>query len=177
MRLTKLLAALAALFLMVAIVSGCSQNRANPPSVKENVEKSLDQANLKDVDVDEDRDKRVIRLQGNVKTEEDKARAGEIAKANAGSFIVANEIGVRPEGMEGDAREIDGNVDDGIKNNLEAAFIANKLEDQRINIDVKSGVVTLKGDVDTLPQRKRAEKIAAQIPNVVQVVNELEVKK
>lgn len=172
---TKSIALLTALLLALAV--GCSQNRANQPSVKENVERSLDSANLKDVNVDEDRDKGVLTLKGEVKTEEQKAQAEDIAKASAGNMIVANEISVRPEGMENEARRIENKTDDGIKSNLEAAFTANKLDNQDIDIDVNNGVVTLKGDVDTAAMRSKAEKLAAKIPNVTQVVNELEVKK
>jgi osmotically-inducible protein OsmY len=34
----------------------------------------------------------------------------------------------------------------------------------------------LKGDVDTAGQRQQVEKLAASVPNVQQVVNELDVK-
>jgi hyperosmotically inducible protein len=172
---TKSIALLTALILALAV--GCSQNRANQPSVKENVERSLDSANLKDVNVDEDRDKGVVTVKGEVKSEADKAQAEEIAKASAGNMIIANEISVRPEGMEGEAKSIEGDLDSGIKSNLEAAFTANKLDNEHINIDVNNGVVKLKGDVETEAQRKMAEKVAAKVPNVTQVVNELEVKK
>ena len=39
-----------------------------------------------------------------------------------------------------------------------------------------NGVVTLKGDVPSQSQRSSVEKMAGQVPNVKQVVNELEVK-
>ena len=42
--------------------------------------------------------------------------------------------------------------------------------------DVNNGVVKLTGTVDNAAQREQAEKIAASVPNVQQVVNELEVK-
>ncbi len=41
---------------------------------------------------------------------------------------------------------------------------------------MKNGVLTLKGDVDTPQMRADVEKAAAKLPNVQQVVNELEVK-
>lgn len=173
---TKLIALLTALFFILALAVGCSQNRANQPSVKESVERSLDQANLKDVNVDEDRDKGVLTLKGEVKSEEAKAQAEEIAKANAGNMIVANEISVRPEGMENEARKVHSDLDEGIEQNISAAFTANKLDDQHINVNVEEGVVKLQGDVDTAAQRQMAEKLAAKVPNVKQVVNELEVK-
>jgi fructose-bisphosphate aldolase class II len=59
---------------------------------------------------------------------------------------------------------------------LRDAEAKNKWENQHINADVKNGVLTLKGDVDTPGQRAAVEKAAAKIPNVEQVVNELQVK-
>jgi osmotically-inducible protein OsmY len=41
---------------------------------------------------------------------------------------------------------------------------------------VKNGVVTLKGEVNSEGKRSLAEKVAAGVPNVKQVVNEIEVK-
>jgi osmotically-inducible protein OsmY len=45
-----------------------------------------------------------------------------------------------------------------------------------VRYDVNNGVVTLKGDVPSQAQRSSVEKLAEQVPNVKQVVNELEVK-
>ena len=57
-----------------------------------------------------------------------------------------------------------------------AALTENRLDNQHIRFESKNGVVTLKGDVDNMQQRQQAEKLAANIPNVQQVVNELDVK-
>jgi hyperosmotically inducible periplasmic protein len=172
--LNRLLTAVIALSLLFAVA--CTQQRANTPSVKDQVNKALDSANLKDVKVDEDRDKGVVKLSGDVKTPEDKQRAEDIARQNAPNMVVSNEIGVRPEGAEGTAKDIDNNLDSGIEKNYKAALTENRLDNQHIRVDVKNGVVTLKGDVDNMQQRQQAEKLAANIPNVQQVVNELEVK-
>ena len=90
--------------------------------------------------------------------------------------MVSNEIGVRPEGAESDAKKIDSNVDDAIEKDFKAVIIANRMEKQHIRFDAKNGVLTLKGDVDNARQREQAEKLAASVPNVQQVVNELDVK-
>jgi osmotically-inducible protein OsmY len=45
-----------------------------------------------------------------------------------------------------------------------------------VKYDVKAGVVTLSGEVDSQAKRAYAEKVAAAVPNVQQVVNELQVK-
>jgi osmotically-inducible protein OsmY len=41
---------------------------------------------------------------------------------------------------------------------------------------VKNGVVTLTGEVNSEDKRARAEKVATEVPNVTQVVNDLQVK-
>jgi hyperosmotically inducible protein len=48
--------------------------------------------------------------------------------------------------------------------------------DKDVKYDVKNGVVTLKGEVNSQAKRARVEAVAAKVPNVQQVVNELEVK-
>lgn len=44
-----------------------------------------------------------------------------------------------------------------------------------IEVDVKEGVVTLRGRVDKEKARRRAEKLAKKVKGVVQVINELRV--
>ena len=175
MRVKTILAVITALVLSLGIW-GCSKNRANNPSYKDAVSASLDRDGFKDVKVDEDRDKGVITLDGKVQSEEEKAKAEDDAKAAAPGMIVANQISVQPAGMEGEAKKIDKNLDSAIKDNLKAAFTQNGLDKKHIDFDVNNGVVTLKGKVDNASQREQAEKIAASVPNVQQVVNELEMK-
>ena len=174
MRVKNMMATLAALLLCVAI--GCTSNKANTPEVKDQVSKALTNAGYKDVKVDTNNDKQLVTLTGDVKTQEDKEKAEDIAKSAAAGFVVANEIGVRPEGAEGEAKKIDSNVDDAIEKDFKAVIIAHRLEKQHIRFDAKNGVLTLKGDVDTPSQRAQVEKLAASVPNVQQVVNELDVK-
>ena len=78
--------------------------------------------------------------------------------------------------MEGDARKIDSNMDSAIEKDFKAVVIANRLENQHIRYDAKNGVLTLKGKVDNMAVREKAEKLGASVPNVQQVVNELDVK-
>ena len=44
-----------------------------------------------------------------------------------------------------------------------------------LEIDVKQGVVTLKGDVELARQKEKAEKVAKKVSGVKQVINELRV--
>lgn len=174
MRVKNLMATLAASLLCVAI--GCTANKANTPDVKDQVSKALANSGYKDVKVATNNDKQLVTLTGDVKTQEDKDKAEDVAKSAATGFVVSNEIGVRPEGVEGDAKKIDSNIDSAIEKDFKAVIIANRLEKQHIRFDAKNGVLTLKGDVDTAGQRQQVEKLAASVPNVQQVVNELDVK-
>jgi osmotically-inducible protein OsmY len=176
MQRTRLIAALTALFLLVGII-GCSQQKANAPSYKDSVKQSLDNAGFKDVSVDEDRDKGVVKLTGKVGSEDEKNAAEQAAKSAAPNAVIANEISIEPKGFEREAKKIESSMDSAIEDNFKAALVGNKLEDQHIRYEAKNGVLTLKGDVDTPALRQKAEKIAATVPNVTQVVNELEVKK
>lgn len=162
--------------LLLALAMGCTSNKASTPDVKDQVTKALDNAGYKDLKVDVNNDKELVTLTGDVKTQDDKDHAEGLAKAAAGGYVISNEIGVRPEGVENAARKIDSNVDDAIEKDFKAVIIAHRLEKQHIRYDAKNGVLTLKGDVDTSGTREQVEKLASSVPNVQQVVNELDVK-
>ena len=66
-------------------------------------------------------------------------------------------------------------LDQGIEKNLDAALIQNKLH-KSVKYEVKNGVVTLTGEVNSEDKRTHAEKVATGVPNVTQVVNNLQVK-
>ena len=163
---------------LLAAVFGvaCSQQRAGTPDVAGIVKDALKAHNLTDVKVSEDREKGVVTISGDVRSGQEKADAEALARQNANGLIVANEIGVRPEGAESAAKEVDKNLDKGIEDNYRAALIANGMDNQHIHFTSTNGVITLKGDVDTPSQRGAAERMAAKIPNVAQVVNEIQVK-
>ncbi|HLQ51529.1 MAG TPA: BON domain-containing protein [Terriglobales bacterium] len=175
MRTSRIISALTALCLALVLAS-CSQQKAETPSYKDAVKQAMDQNGFNKVTVDEDRDKGVVTLGGKVQSDDEKARAEEAAKAAAPGEVIAMEISVEPPGSEGQAKNIESNIDTAIEHNFKAALIGNKLEDQKIDYKAKNGVLTLSGTVKTPQQRAQAEKIATSIPNVEQVVNELEVK-
>ena len=159
------------------IVGVACSNRANTVSYSDNVKKSLEQAELKDVNVSEDKDKNTITLTGTVHSENAKQQAGEIAQSAAGGRIVANEISVQPVGAESEAKDIASNVDDAIENNYKAALISKGLDKEHIRFNAKNGVLTLKGRVKSPQQKEEAQQLAANVPNVQQVLNELQVSR
>jgi osmotically-inducible protein OsmY len=110
-----------------------------------------------------------------VASDGDKAEAETLANSLAGGEVVADQIAVLPVGAERDARTMDSDLDKGIEQNLDAALIQNKLRDG-VNYAVKSRVVTLNGEVNSQSKRREVASVAASVPNVEQVVNELQVK-
>jgi len=160
--------------LVMGLSIGCATTTKSP-DVTEGISKSLDQAGLKDVSVSQDRDKGVITLGGHVVAENDKAQAESIAKSLAGAQVVANQIAVVPPGAASEAKTVNSDLDEGIEKNLDAALVVNKLRDD-VKYDVKNAVVTLSGEVNSPAVREQAAKVAATVPNVKQIVNELQVK-
>jgi hyperosmotically inducible protein len=174
MKAFKLCLTLLALLAVGSFV-GCSRTSTKSPDVSDSIRKSLDEAGLKDVSVTQDRDKGVVTLGGNVATDGDKAQAESIAKLIATGQVVANQIAVIPPGGESDAKTVNSDLDAGIAKNLDAALIQNKCH-KGVKYDVKNGVVTLTGEVNSQSKRTQVEQVASSVPNVRQVVNELQVK-
>jgi len=162
------------IFALLLALIGCS-TATKAPDVSTRVMDSLKQAGLNDVSVDQDRDKGVVTLGGHVPTEADKSQAESIAKSAAGNQVVANQIAVAPPGVEADAKAINSDLDKAIEKNLEAVLIANKFN-KTVKYDVKNRVITLTGEVDSEAKRSQVEHLASSVPNVQQVVNEIEVK-
>jgi hyperosmotically inducible protein len=156
-------------------LAGCSTQSTKTADVSKNIRTSLDQAGLKDVSASDDHDKGVVTLDGHVAADTDKSRAESIARSMAGDQVVSNQIAVIPAGVESDAKKFNSDLDKGIESNLDAALIADNLHD-RVKYSVKNHVVTLTGEVNSQSKRARAESVAAKVPNVQQVVNELQVK-
>jgi len=161
--------------MLVAALAGCSSTTTKSPEVSDSIHKALDQAGFKDVSTSQDRDKGVVTLGGHVATDGEKAQAQSIAQSLAAGQVVANQIAVIPPGDQHDAKAANSDLDKGIEQNLDAALIQDRLK-KGVKYSVKNHVVTLTGSVDSQQARSQAQQVAASVPNVQQVVNELEVK-
>ena len=169
-------AGLSLLALVVAgTLAGCSTTSTRAADVTGAIRTSLDNASYKDVSVTQDRDKGVVTLGGHVAADSDKAQAGSLAMSLAGAQVVSNQIAVIPKGAESDAKKVNSDLDKGIEGNLDAALITAKLHGN-VKYTVTNAVVTLTGDVDSQSARAQAQDVAGAVPNVHQVVNELQVK-
>jgi hyperosmotically inducible periplasmic protein len=174
--LNQFVVAVAVLIAGTFALTGCNNQPAHPDN-KSAVTDSLRSNNLSDVSVSQDQEKGVITLTGNVNSQDQKNQAESLAKAAAPGYTVANEVGVRPAGAESQAGAIASSLDNGIEDNFKAALKSHKnLDDQSIDYSAKNGTLVLKGSVKTAAQKKEAEALAKKVPNVQQVVNEIEVK-
>ncbi|HTX33941.1 MAG TPA: BON domain-containing protein [Bryobacteraceae bacterium] len=158
----------------VGMLAGCAHT-AKSPDVSTGIRKALDQAGLKSVSVAEDQDRGVVTLGGQVASEGGKSQADSIASAMANGQVVSDQIEVIPKNNASGAKTINADLDKGIAENLDAALIQNGLHNE-VRFEVKSQVVTLRGDVDSEAMRQNAQQIASAVPNVQQVVNELQLK-
>ena len=158
----------------VGILAGCTHT-VKPPDVASSVRTALDQAGFKKVSITQDHDKGVVTLGGQVGADADKAQAEALAKSLAVGEVVADQIAVLPLGAESDARAMNTDLDKGIEQNLDAALIQSKLHDG-VRYAVKNRVVTLTGEVNAQTKRRDVASVAAAVPNVEQVINELQVK-
>jgi hyperosmotically inducible protein len=172
----QFLLASAAILAGALAIAGC-QNQPAHPDEKSAVTNSLSSNNLSNVSVSQDRDKGVMTLTGDVPSGNAKAQAENLAKQAAPDYTVADEIGVRPPDAKSQASAVSSDLDSAIEDNFKATIKAHKnLDDQSINYTAKNGTLVLKGTVKTAAQKREAADLARHVPNVQQVVNEIEVK-
>ena len=160
----------------ILMIGGCNSNPKYADS-KDAVNNSLTQNNLGAIHVSQDRDKGVITLTGTVPTDDQKTQAASIAKTAAPTYTIADEISVVPPANADATKAANSDTDDAIEASFKAELKKHhNLDDQSISVKSKNGAVVLTGSVKTAAQKREAEKLAKNVPNVQQVVNELEVK-
>lgn len=168
------LATLLATFLCFAML-GCSAEPPKSPDVADSIRKALDASGLNDVKVSQDRDKGIVTIDGKVTSDDRKAQAEAIARSIATTQVVANQILVTPPGAEKEAKAINSDLDASIGKAVDATLISRRWK-KDVNYEVKNGVVTLTGEVRSQATREQVEKVLKGLPNVNQVVNNLQVK-
>jgi len=143
------------------VLTGCNKDKF--PDEKDAVNNAMTANNLGAVNVSQDREKGVMTLKGDLESTDKKEQAQTVAKQAAPDYTIANEIGVRPP--------------DNGQDNYKAALKAHQnLDAQSISYKAKNGTLVLSGSVKTAAQKSEAGKLAKNIPNVKEVVNEIEVK-
>ena len=159
---------------LLALV-GCQ----NHPDVKQAVYNSLDQHNLRSVEVFQDRRKGEITLRGIVGSTDQKTSADNVAQQAAPGYTIKDQIQVQSAGIEGmeKAAQKNASLDSAIEDQYKATLQTNKkLEKENIKYSADNGTLYLKGSVRTEREKKEAEDLAKKVPQVQHVVNDLAVK-
>jgi len=164
-----------AALLSFGVFAVCLGGSTKLSAVTSGIRASLDQFGYKDVLVSQDRTKGVVTLTGRVSAEPDKEQAESIARSMASGQIVSDEIVIVSNGDEKKVSAVNADLDKGIAENVGAALSQNKLK-QNVSYRVKSGVVTLKGSVNSRLMNAQVEEIVSSVANVKQVVNKLDVR-
>jgi hyperosmotically inducible protein len=160
-------------FAAVMAISGC-HNQPTHLDQKPFVTTALNNNSLSKISVSQDREKGVITLTGNVDSADLKTQAESLATLAAPDYTIANEIGIRPIGGEGQALAVSSILDSAIEKNFKASIKAHRnLDKQSIDYKAKNGTLVLSGCVKTDQQKIEAESLARHVPNVQQVVNEI----
>ncbi|MBS1791701.1 MAG: BON domain-containing protein [Acidobacteria bacterium] len=131
----------------------------------------------------------VVNLSGVVPTEREKMKAEELARSTEGVVQVTNNITINPDSIgatnaEQKAREAIGNVekkarevgtDATILASIKARFLTEGINGT--NVDVRGGIVIIKGEVENENKLSLAVAIARNTEGVKNVINQLKVTK
>jgi hyperosmotically inducible protein len=114
-----------------------------------------------------------VKLSGFVDTQQEKSKAGDVARGVDGVKTVQNDIAVQTKNSStGDT------IDDSVlTTKVKTALITSSAtKAHQINVETKQGVVQLSGFVDTAAAKAAATDIAKSVTGVKDVKNELSVK-
>lgn len=157
----------------LALAAGACNTSREVPDPSERTKQALDQANIKDVNVDWDKDARVAHLKGSVDSTRERDRAEEVAETAVGtSGKVLNELTVNNVD-EKTADDMDGRIRSDLNDRVDADQV---LRDRDIDFDVNNGVVTVKGEVRTTAEKNKVTEIVKAAPGVKEFANALEIK-
>src|SRR6478672_10529823 len=161
-----------AIAFVVSLTAGaCSRNNAPDPG--DRTKQALTDANIKDVNVDWDKDARVAHLKGTVDSTRERERAAEVASTAVGtSGKVLNELTVENVN-EHTADNMDGRIRSDLKEMMDHDQV---LRDRDIDFDVNNGVVTVKGEVRTAAEKTKVSELVKGAPGVKDFANALEIK-
>lgn len=127
----------------------------------------------------------VVTLEGNVENEAQRRQAIALARSTEGVKDVVDRLKIAPEAgtgaagatAPGDRRDVDTDMkrpDEWITMKIQSKyFLDTTVKGRKIDVDTKSGVVTLKGTVGTEAEKQQAAEMAKETEGVTRVVNQL----
>ena len=169
MRVTHTSVAVA--FALALAAGACSNNNREVPDPTDRAERALTDANIKDVNVDWDKEAKVAHLKGSVDSTRERERAAEVASTAVGtSGKVLNELTVNTEKT---ADDMDGRIRTELHDMINRDQV---LRDRDIDFDVNNGMVTVKGDVRTTAEKAKVSELVKTAAGVKDFANALEIK-
>lgn len=157
--------------------SGCGIN--HHPDDRLAVYNTLDQHDLRSITVSQDRDAGTITLSGIVGADDRKRSAELLARQAAPGYTIVNRIQVENAGVEDEEQTAQKNaqLDSAIEDHFKAVLAAHQpLKSENIQYSAYNGTLTLKGSVRNAGERRQAEDLARKIPQVQNVVNQIQIK-
>jgi osmotically-inducible protein OsmY len=157
----------------LALTAGACNNQSNAPDPSDRAKQALTDANIKDVNIDWDKDARVAHLKGTVDSAQERERAAQVAETAVGtSGKVLNELTVENVN-ERTADDMDGRIRTELKDMISRDQV---LRDRDIDFDVNNGQVTVKGEVRTAAEKTSVSNLVKAAPGVKDFANALEIK-
>src|SRR5262245_50591610 len=158
---------------LIATVVACGPKERDYESMTKT---ALSRAGIENVTADYDSKAKIVHLTGEVPTQADREKAGEVATQAVAPYAqLANEVTVARSAAN-NAKTAD-DLDSGLSTRLENMVDEDKtLQKTDIDFDVTNGIVTIKGQVQTNAQKTHVEQLARSQPGVKDVINSLEVK-
>jgi hyperosmotically inducible periplasmic protein len=156
----------------VLVVSGTAACAAGTADPTRPAEQALEQAALEGVEIDWDDETRIAHLVGTVDSPADRRRAEDVAEGVIGtSGQVLNELTIR--GLNEHAAD---DLDGRIRSHLEEVLDDDPhLADRDIEVQVRNGVVTVKGEVHSAAEKSRVSDLVRAASGVKDMANALEV--
>lgn len=156
--------------LCVTLAVGACERQPDPT---EAANQALEQSNIAGAKVEWDGEARIAHLRGTVESTTDRTRAEDVVESAVGTTgRVLNELTVR--GLNEDtADDLDGRIRSAIDDMIDRDA---SLADRDIDVEVTNGVVTVKGEVQSLAEKARITEIIGAAPGVKDMANAVEVK-
>ncbi len=155
-------------------VSGCSHS--GHPDKRMAVYNALDQHDLRSVNVSQDRLAGTMTLSGIVGSNDNKQTAAQVAQQAAPGYSIVDHLQVQNAGLVSEikAAQKDVRLDTAIEHHYKSTLAAHK-DLKGIHYSAYNQILTLKGSVKTYKERQEAEDLAKKVPQVQQVINDIQI--